>query len=133
MATKRIDIDEVWVRKLPPTMEKATAVRRVAWNRRMATLAFKKLRRRIIEKYGVDLVQAIPMDDCIEIRFKASVECMVIEKKKKGPRRFFSPDEIRRIRENDWDEGQVQIFLGKKVPGAVVTGIKNRNFYKDIE
>ena len=134
MKKERIEIDHTEVRQYAKTVQKGGVLKHRFWAQRIANHIIRNLQNDLRAK-GLSMVQVTEMPDCAEFRVVMSIECMVIEKGRRAgqPRRLFTDDEIRKIRENRWSAGDIAIFLGKKVPTGIATGIINGTFYPDVE
>lgn len=135
MKKERIEIDHTEVRQYAKTVQKGGVLKHRFWAQRIANHIVRNLQNDLRAK-GLSMVQVTEMPDCAEFRVVMSIECMVIEKSRKAgqPRRLFTDDEVRAIRENRWwGPKEVKGQFGKVVPVAVLTGIRNRNFYPDVE
>lgn len=135
MKKERIEIDHTEVRQYAKTVQKGGVLKHRFWAQRIANHIIRNLQNDLRAK-GLSMVQVTEMPDCAEFRVVMSIECMVIEKGRKAgqPRRLFTDDEVRAIRENRWwGPKEVKGQFGKVVPVAVLTGIRNRNFYPDVE
>lgn len=135
MKKERIEIDHTEVRQYAKTVQKGGVLKHRFWAQRIANHIVRNLQNDLRAK-GLSMVQVTEMPDCAEFRVVMSIECMVIEKSRKAgqPRRLFTDDEVRAIRENRWwGPKEVKGQFGKVVPAAVLTGIRNRNFYPDVE
>ena len=135
MKKERIEIDHTEVRQYAKTVQKGGVLKHRFWAQRIANHIVRNLQNDLRAK-GLSMVQVTEMPDCAEFRVVMSIECMVIEKSRKAgqPRRLFTDDEVRAIRENRWwGPKEVEGQFGKVVPVAVLTGIRNRNFYPDVE
>jgi len=135
MKKERIEIDHTEVRQYAKTVQKGGVLKHRFWAQRIANHIIRNLQNDLRAK-GLSMVQVTEMPDCAEFRVVMSIECMVIEKSRKAgqPRRLFTDDEVRAIRENRWwGPKEVKGQFGKAVPVAVLTGIRNRNFYPDVE
>jgi hypothetical protein len=135
MKKERIEIDHTEVRQYAKTVQKGGVLKHRFWAQRIANHIIRNLQNDLRAK-GLSMVQVTEMPDCAEFRVVMSIECMVIEKSRKAgqPRRLFTDDEVRAIRENRWwGPKEVKGQFGKVVPVAVLTGIRNRNFYPDVE
>lgn len=135
MKKERIEIDHTEVRQYAKTVQKGGVLKHRFWAQRIANHIIRNLQNDLRAK-GLSMVQVTEMPDCAEFRVVMSIECMVIEKSRKAgqPRRLFTDDEVRAIRQNRWwGPDEVKGQFGKVVPVAVLTGIRNRNFYPDVE
>ena len=135
MKKERIEIDHTEVRQYAKTVQKGGVLKHRFWAQRIANHIIRNLQNDLRAK-GLSMVQVTEMPDCAEFRVVMSIECMVIDKSRKAgqPRRLFTDDEVRAIRENRWwGPKEVKGQFGKVVPVAVLTGIRNRNFYPDVE
>ncbi len=135
MRKERIEIDHTEVRQYAKTVQKGGVLKHRFWAQRIANHIIRNLQNDLRAK-GLSMVQVTEMPDCAEFRVVMSIECMVIEKSRKAgqPRRLFTDDEVRAIRQNRWwGPKEVKGQFGKVVPVAVLTGIRNRNFYPDVE
>lgn len=135
MKKERIEINHTEVRQYAKTVQKGGVLKHRFWAQRIANHIIRNLQNDLRAK-GLSMVQVTEMPDCAEFRVVMSIECMVIEKSRKAgqPRRLFTDDEVRAIRENRWwGPKEVKGQFGKVVPVAVLTGIRNRNFYPDVE
>lgn len=135
MKKERIEIDHTEVRQYAKTVQKGGVLKHRFWAQRIANHIIRNLQNDLRAK-GLSMVQVTEMPDCAEFRVVMSIECMVIEKSRKAgqPRRLFTDDEVRAIRENRWwGPKEVKGQFGKVVPVAVLTGIRRRTFYPDVE
>ena len=133
MEIKRIDIDKVEVHRYPEAVRKGGILKRRFWAQRIARHMVRRIQSDLFAE-GLSMVQVEPMADCADLRIRLSVECMVIERRtKQGPRKLFTPDEIRAIRSHDWGPADVKIYLGKSAPQGVLTGIKRGVFYPEVK
>lgn len=135
MKKERIEIDHTEVRQYAKTVQKGGVLKHRFWAQRIANHIIRNLQNDLRAK-GLSMVQVTEMPDCAEFRVVMSIECMVIEKGRRAgePRRLFTDDEVRAIRENRWwGPKEVKGQFGKVAPVAVLTGIRNRTFYPDVE
>ena len=132
METRLIEIEKTEVHRYPEAVRKGGILKRRFWAQRIARHIIRRIQSDLFAE-GISMVQVTEMPDCGEFRVKLSVECMVIPRKtKQGPRKLFTPDEIRAIRAHDWGPADVKIYLGKSAPQGVLTGIKRGTFYPEV-
>ena len=133
MRTEWREFDQTFVHPKPKSIRGAKALKRYHWRRHIQWYQLFKFIKDLRQQ-GVFLTSCIEMEDCLEVRFRAKVECTIIEPMEGAKsRRLFTADEIRMIRKHGWNRTQVEIHLGKSVRDTTITAIHNRTSYKDVE